>query len=111
MLFETAHNIPSLFENVAKIGKFLPANVQAAQVPMEKQLEVSNNVIGSALAAALYREGWVIKANPGEAVTCVQEAKELQPFLLFSQLAAQQTSAEQWKRICEENQISNLALA
>jgi Zn-dependent protease with chaperone function len=111
MLFETAQNIPSLFENVARIGKFLPANVQAAQVPVEKQFEVSNNIIGSALAAALNREGWAIKANPGEAVTCVQGTKELQPFLLFSQLAAQQTSAEQWKKICEENQISNLALA
>jgi hypothetical protein len=111
MLFETARNIPSLFENVARIGKFLPANLQAAQVPAEKQLEVINNVIGSALVSTLNLAGWTIKANPGEAVTCIQGTKELQPFLLFFRLAAQQTSAEQWRRTCEENQISNLALA
>jgi Zn-dependent protease with chaperone function len=111
VLLETAHSIPSMFENVARVGQFLPANVQARQVPVDKQLEVINGVIGSALVAALKREGWIVRANPGEAVTCTQGTKELQPFLLFSQLATQQTSAEQWKRICEENQISNLALA
>ncbi|HSL43897.1 MAG TPA: M48 family metallopeptidase [Anaerolineales bacterium] len=111
MLFETAQNFQGLFENVARIGNFLPANVQPAQVPAEKQLEVTSNLIGSALASALDREGWKVSANPGEVVTCIQGTKELQPFLLFSQLATRQTSAEQWQKICEENQISDLAMA
>jgi hypothetical protein len=111
MLFETAQNVPSLFERMVKLGNFLPSHIQPAQVPVDRQLEVANKLIGSALVSALKREGWSVKANPGEAVTCVKGKQELKPFLLFSDLVSRQTSAEQWQMLCEENQISGLALA
>lgn len=111
MLPETARNFPVLFEKMVKVSNFLPPNVQPAQVPADRQLEVVNKLIGCALVLALRREGWGIQANPGELVTCTKGGKELKPFMLFSELATGQTSAEQWKTTCEEHQIAGLVLA
>lgn len=110
-IFETAQDIPTFFEKVARAGNFLPSNVQPSQVAQDKQMEVISNVIGSALASALNRDGWIIKANPGEEVMCVKGNKELRPFSLSTQLVSRQIPAEQWQRLCEEYQISELALA
>jgi hypothetical protein len=111
LLFDKAQNIPGIFTSIAKTGKILPPNVQPAQVPAEVQLQVTNNVIGAALASALNRAGWTIQTRPGEDLVFIKEKQELMPFSMFPQLASHQTSADQWRTICTENQISDLALA
>jgi Zn-dependent protease with chaperone function len=110
-LFETTRNIPSLFAQIARTGDLLANNVRPEQVPEESQVQVTRNVLGSALAAMLHRAGWKVKTAPGEEIIFIKGTKELRPFALSSDLISRQVSAEQWQIICTENQIADLALA
>jgi len=110
-LYAEAQNILMLFERLAAAGKILPPNVKPYQVPKDAQVQLINNVIGSALAYALRQNGWRIKTNPGEDLVFVKGEKEIRPFNIFLHLVLQESSKEQWQAFCEENNISAISLA
>jgi Zn-dependent protease with chaperone function len=110
-LFETTQNVPSLFAKFAQAGDFLAENVRPEQVPQDTQVQITENLIGTALAVMLHRAGWTIKTKVGEEVALVKGTSELKPFSLSAEVVSRQISADQWQTICRENEIPDLALA
>jgi len=110
-LFDHAQNTTILFERIAAAGKFLPSNVKPSQVPQDAQLQMINNVIGSALASSLRQNGWIIKTNPGEDLVLVKDKMELQPFRFIPRLVEDKPSRDAWREFCEANNISEIRLA
>lgn len=110
-LFAEAQNTSRLFEKIAAAGKFLPSNVKPSQVPQDAQLQMINNVIGSALAYALRKNGWKIQTNPGEDLIFVKDNQELRPFNFIPQLTSNKPSLEKWREFCESHDISQVHLA
>ena len=110
-LFDEAQNATKLFEKIAVAGKILPTNVKPSQVPQDVQVQIINNVIGSALAYALRQNDWKIKTSPGEELVFVKDEKEVRPFNFFPHLVLKQSSKEQWQQFCDENKISDIRLA
>ena len=109
-LFDEARNPVGLFAKVAAVGNILPANVLPSQVPLETQVQVLGNVIGSALAYSLRQNQWVIQTGPGEDVVFVKDSKELRPFNFIGHLVNDKPPREQWQQFCDDNKISNLSL-
>lgn len=67
-------------------------------------------VLGAALAVALLRRGWTLRAEPGDPVTLEQGGVVLSPFSLFGDLEEQRMTAEQWVALCARAGISDLDL-
>lgn len=107
-LFDAAQNPSNLFAKLAATGKILPPNVKPEQVPQDVQLEITNNVIGTAFAAAMRKGNWMIKAGLGEDLMFVHKKREISPYSMFTKLAAREFSREQWIEYCEENGLSGL---
>jgi len=108
-LFDMAQNPANLFAKLATTGKILPPNVKLNQVPQNVQLQITNKVIGTALASALRRDGWMMKNNLGEDLLFIKINKEISPYSIFLKLAAGEYSRQQWIEYCEENNISSLS--
>lgn len=69
------------------------------------------SVLGGALAVALVRRGWTLKADPGDKVTVEQGGVVIAPFSLFGDVEEKKLTPEQWRATCEAAGISTLDLA
>ena len=69
------------------------------------------SVLGTALAVALIRQGWLLRAEPGERVTLEQGGVVVAPFSLFDELEQKKTTGDEWRRLCAGAGISDLNLA
>jgi Zn-dependent protease with chaperone function len=107
-LFDTAQNPSNLFAKLAATGRIIPPNVKPEQVPQDVQLQIINNVIGTALAAALREDNWKMKAGLGEDLMFIHKNMEINPYGLFPKLSAREFSREQWIEYCKTNGLSGL---
>ena len=110
-LFNATQNVTTLFDKVAKAGNVLAPNVQSSQVPKETQLQILNNVIGTAISHTLRQHGWSIRSELGESLTFTKGSQAIQPFDIIQKLLANELTREQWDKLCEDNEISTLRLA
>jgi hypothetical protein len=67
-------------------------------------------ILGAALAVALLRRGWSLRAEPGDPVTLEQGGVLLSPFSLFGDLEEKRMTPEQWVALCAQAGISDLDL-
>ena len=110
-LFNESQNISNLFERLARAGKILSSGVKPSQIPPKDQLLFINNVIGTAFASALRRDGWEIKSTLGEDLLFTKDDKRVAPYRLFTKLVAKEYTREEWVIYCDENDLSNLRFA
>lgn len=107
-LFDAAQNPSNLFAKLAATGKILPPNVKPEQVSQDVQLQITNNLIGTAFAAAMRQDNWKIKAGLGEDLVFVHKKSEISPYSLLPKLAAREFTRAQWVEYCKENGLSGL---
>lgn len=107
-LFDAAQKPSHLFARLAAAGKILPPNVKPEQVPQEVQIQITNNIIGTALASALKQNNWKIKTDLGEDLKFIQANMEISPYSLFPKLVAHEFSRDEWVNYCEKNGLSQL---
>ena len=110
-LFDESRNTALLFDKLATAGKALAPNVKPSQVPQEAQLQFINNVIGTAFAAALKRDGWQIKSKLGEDLLFVNNGTEVTLHNLLPRLTANEFTREGWIEYCDENNLTGLKFA
>lgn len=71
---------------------------------------LAQTVVGSALGAALFAQGWKVTAMPGEQAACVKDGLEIKPFEAAAGLISRELKASAWKATCKAAGIEALSL-
>lgn len=69
------------------------------------------NAVGTALAVALMRRGFVVDAPPGSQIQLKKDSDCVEPFLIRKKLASGELGAEAWRAFCERVSIGEVDLA
>jgi hypothetical protein len=69
------------------------------------------DAVGTALAVALMRRGFVVEAPPGGAIQLKKDGDGVEPFLMRKKLTHGEVGAEAWRAFCERVGIGDVDLA
>jgi hypothetical protein len=73
--------------------------------------ELTQNVLGIALALTLHRAGWQVEAPPGMQVAMVSNGgRQLMPFSASAQLVSGEIGPDRWREACDRLDIAELGL-
>ena len=73
--------------------------------------ELTQNVLGVALALALHRAGWQVEAPPGMQVAMVSnDGRQLMPFSASAQLVGGEIGPDRWREACDRLDIAERPL-
>lgn len=107
---KAAREVERWFTLAARAGKLLPPGITPQQIVRENQLQLVNNVIGSALVMVLQEHGWQARNLPRENIILHKDGHVIEPFTVFHNLASLELATEAWKQQCEELGIADIPL-
>jgi Zn-dependent protease with chaperone function len=70
----------------------------------------ASGLLGSALTVALHRQGWAMRAMPGEDVLLEKNGLSLEPFAAVRKLADGTMKQEEWHALCAKAEIAEMPL-
>jgi heat shock protein HtpX len=101
--------LPELLKYAERLGQS-EARAAGQQVAAEKATALGVGLAGSALATALFQNGWNAESLPGERVLLRRGDSVIDPFKEVNSLARGEVDAETWQRRCWELGIRDLSL-
>lgn len=103
---------PEIAKDLVPFGKKLfAAEVQKGEITSPEELtQRAAGTLGAALAFALHRQGWELRALPGEDVCFARNDSVVKPFVVIRQLAGGELEPEAWRQQCAAAGIWELNL-
>ncbi len=103
----TARDLPSLARDLVALGRRLTGRPLFASAASASAVYA----LGSALALALARQGWVPEGEPGSPTKLRLESEAIEPFQTVGWLADGRLAPEAWLQRCETLGILDLPLS
>lgn len=103
-------DLPGLLQDHASLAKRLTGR-EMPQPWETEQVNLIGWLLGTATAVALNREGWHLRALPGEEVTALNGETCFRPFETLRQLVAGDLCEQDWKDLCDASGVSWVRLA
>jgi heat shock protein HtpX len=109
----TPEALPGLVKNLSVFGmSMLAKSGQQGQFDVNGgMLQLTNRVLGAALAVALHAAGWELRASPGLPVHAQRGGQRIMPFEVLSRLMTGRLNAETWQQQITEAGIAGVDLA
>jgi Zn-dependent protease with chaperone function len=101
--------LPELLKYAERLGQ-AEAHVAGKQVAADEATAVGVGLAGSALATALFQNGWNAESLPGERVVLRRGDSVIDPFKEVNTLQRGEEDADTWQRRCWELGIRDLSL-
>ncbi len=103
----TAAGLPEAMADLPALGRRLGAGAKA---PKDEAAGRAVALLGAALALALVREGWTLRAEPGAAVSLRKGDAAVEPFKAVEELGTNTLDPAVWRARCDELGIAGLDL-
>jgi hypothetical protein len=95
---------------VRELPEFV-AKLTLREVPYSKRNEEAALILGCALAARLYDQGWSCDTGPGRSVVFQKGEESIEPFSIIPQLTKGELTDAVWTDRCRTSGIATLSLA
>jgi heat shock protein HtpX len=101
---------PELSQDLDVLSRRLGA-FDGDDLPPEERRRQASILLGTALAVALNRQGWELRALPGDDVVCEHKGTLIKPFDIVPMLASGALTPEAWRDLCASSGIADLDLS
>jgi len=102
---------PSTLPQVVRELPEFVAKLTLREVPYANRNEEAALILGCALAARLYDQGWSCDTGPGRSVVFQKGEESIEPFSIVPQLTKGELSDAVWTDRCRTSGIATLSLA
>jgi len=102
---------PSTLPQVVRDLPDFVAKLTLREVPYGKRNEEAALILGCALAARLYDQGWSCDTGPGRSVVFEKGGESIEPFSIIPQLTKGELTDAVWTDRCRTSGIATLSLA
>jgi hypothetical protein len=101
--------LPELLKYAERLGQ-AEARTAGQQLAGDKATAIGVGLAGSALATALFQNGWKAESLPGERVVLRRGDSVIDPFKEVNRLERREVDADTWQRRCWDLGIRDLSL-
>jgi Zn-dependent protease with chaperone function len=105
----TPYTLPEVVQDLDTYSRRLEVYDARDLTPEERYQQIAT-LLGTALAVALYRDGWELLTLPGDDVACERQGTVLKPFDIIPHLIAGAITPAAWQKFCVTAGIAELAL-
>lgn len=88
---------------------FFSKQLDLKDVDLDKRIDVSKIIVGSAVAVRLSDDGWTCDAEPGRQVTMTKGDHTIAPFSILTRLGSGEVTEQEWSTMIEGIEPQTLA--